>query len=106
MTSLMPQEFDFLLTEFAPRSDRYFRYHTWQGKKRQRPRFQPQADEALAHPAQQLFFLLVYLKNTPSNSARPPCLTSPKARFPTWFSACWTCLTRALRAWDSRPVRM
>ena len=65
MTSLLPPEFDHLLAGFAPRSDRYFRYHTWQGKKRQRPRFQPQADEALAHPAQQLFFLLVYLKNNP-----------------------------------------
>lgn len=58
-------KFDFLLADFAPRSDRYFRHHTWQGKKRKRPRFQPQADETLADPAQQLFFLLVYLKNNP-----------------------------------------
>ena len=65
MTSLQPAEFDFLLADFAPRSERYFRYQTWQGKKRKRPRFQPQADEALADPAQQLFFLLVYLKNNP-----------------------------------------
>ncbi len=65
MTSLQPPEFDFLLADFATQSERYFRYHTWQGKKRKQPRFQPQADEALADPAQQLFFLLVYLKNNP-----------------------------------------
>ena len=63
MTSLMPQEFDHLLAAFAPRSDRYLRHHTWQGKKWQRPPLRTQADELLAHPAQQLFFLLVYLKN-------------------------------------------
>lgn len=65
MTSLHPAEFDLLLTDFADRSDRYFRYHTWRGAKRVMPHFQPQADEALADPAQQLFFLLVYLKNNP-----------------------------------------
>jgi hypothetical protein len=65
LTSLKPQEFDFLLRHFAPRSERYFRHHTWRGTKRAYPRFEPQADEKLADPAQQLFFLLVYLKNNP-----------------------------------------
>lgn len=65
LTSVQLEEFEFLLTSFAPRSDRYFRYHTWQAKKRQAPRYAPQVDEALAEPADQLLFLLMYLKNNP-----------------------------------------
>ncbi len=65
LTSIEVPEFEFLLTDFTLRSDRYFRYHTWQGKKRKYPRLAPQADESLADPADQLFFLLVYLKNNP-----------------------------------------
>lgn len=65
LTSVHVEEFEFLLRSFAPRSDRYFRYHTWQGRKRKYPRYQPQADESLAEPADQLLFLLIYLKNNP-----------------------------------------
>lgn len=68
LTSIEVIEFEFLLTEFAPRSDRFFRYRTWAGKLRQQPRYQPQVDEKLADPAQQLFFLMVYLKNNPLQS--------------------------------------
>ena len=39
LTSVHVEEFEYLLTHFAPRSDRYFRYYTWQGKKRKYPRF-------------------------------------------------------------------
>ena len=65
LTSVQPIEFEFLLRAFAPRAERFFRYRTWEGKLRQQPRYQPQADEKLADPAEQLFFLLVYLKNHP-----------------------------------------
>lgn len=65
LTSIFVEEFEYLLISFAPRSERYFRYHTWQGKKRQYPRYKPQADESLADPADQLLFLLMYLKNNP-----------------------------------------
>ena len=65
LTSLEVIEFEFLLTHFAPRSERFFRYRTWAGKLRQQPRHQPASDEKLADAAQQLFFLLVFLKNNP-----------------------------------------
>ncbi|GAB4004342.1 hypothetical protein GCM10028808_01840 [Spirosoma migulaei] len=65
LTSIHLEEFEYLLVHFAPRSDRYFRYHTWQGKKRKYPRYAPQVDESLAEPADQLLFLLMYLKNNP-----------------------------------------
>lgn len=65
LTSVQPIEFEFLLRAFGPRSQTFFRYRTWEGKLRQQPRYQPQADEKLADPAEQLFFVLVYLKNQP-----------------------------------------
>lgn len=68
LTSLEVIEFEFLLTHFAPRSERYFRYRTWAGNLRAQPRYQPASDEKLADPAQQLFFLLVFLKNNPLQS--------------------------------------
>lgn len=65
LTSIQPIEFELLLRAFAPRSERFFRYRTWEGKLRRQPRYQPQANEKLADPAEQLFFVLVYLKNHP-----------------------------------------
>jgi hypothetical protein len=65
LTSVQPIEFEFLLRAFAPRSEAFFRYRTWEGKFRRQPRYQPQVEEKLADPAEQLFFVLVFLKNHP-----------------------------------------
>lgn len=53
---------------FAPRSEAFFRYRTWEGKLRQQPRYQPQADEKLATPPGSCSWCrfggpMVYLKN-------------------------------------------
>lgn len=65
LTTIQPLEFEFLLRAFAPRSEAFFRYRTWEGKLRRQPRYQPHIDEKLADPAEQLFFVLVFLKNHP-----------------------------------------
>ena len=105
MTSLQPPEFDVLLTDFAPRSERYFRYHTWQGKKRQRARFQPQADEALADPAQQLFFLLVYLKNNPLQQFRAALFDLSQGSVSNMVGRLLTLLNQTLKALGLAPCQ-
>lgn len=63
LTSLLPAEFDDLLTDFAPRWERYHRYHTLDGHQRQFPAHQERANATLQGTDTKLFFLLSYLKN-------------------------------------------
>jgi hypothetical protein len=62
LTSLLPAEFDELLTGFAPRWERYHRYHTLDGGRRRLPAHRERANALLAGTDTKLFFLLTYLK--------------------------------------------
>lgn len=62
LTSLKQGEFEYLLAHFAPVCERYFRYHTYEGKKRKLPAFAPHKDEKLSDSSDKLLFLLTYLK--------------------------------------------
>lgn len=63
LTSLLPVEFDELLTDFAPAWERYHRYHTLEGQVRQFPAHRERANATLAGSDTKLFFLLTYLKS-------------------------------------------
>ena len=63
LTSLLPAEFDVLLTDFAPACERYHRWHTLEGKTRRFPAHQERPNARLAGSDVKLFFLLTYLKN-------------------------------------------
>lgn len=63
LTSLTIEEFEFLLQFFAPRWERYYRFHTLKGKRRVHPATKEHGSAILQGTAQKLFFLLVYLKN-------------------------------------------
>lgn len=64
VTSLKTEEFDQLLSVFAPLWYRFYRIHTIEGKKRNRPFMNAQKDtRSLPTAAEKLFFILVYLKN-------------------------------------------
>ena len=62
LTSLLPAEFDELLTDFAPRWGRYHRYHTLDGERRRIPAHRERANATLPGTDTKLFFLLIYLK--------------------------------------------
>lgn len=55
-------EFDDLLTDFAPAWERYYRWHTLEGKRRQFPAHRKQPNAVLAGSDVKLVFLLAYLK--------------------------------------------
>lgn len=63
LTSLLPAEFDELLTDFAPAWERYHRYHTLDGAVRRLPAHAERANATLAGTDTKLFFLLTYLKS-------------------------------------------
>jgi hypothetical protein len=62
VTSLYPDEFDSLLTTFSSVCEKYFRYHTLEGKKRKIITSKEHSSATLKGSAQKLFFLLVFLK--------------------------------------------
>ena len=63
LTSLLPAEFDDLLTDFAPAWERHHRYHTLDGQVRRLPAHSERANASLAGSDTKLFFLLTYLKS-------------------------------------------
>jgi hypothetical protein len=65
LTSLTVLEFEYLLLAFTPLWEKYYKYHTLEGKKRILPAFQEHANARLKGTEQKLFFLLVYMKNNP-----------------------------------------
>ena len=65
LTSLTLPEFEYLLKEFAPLWQKYYKYHTLEGKKRILPAFTEHGNALLKGTEQKLFFLLVYRKNNP-----------------------------------------
>jgi hypothetical protein len=65
LTSLKVLEFDFLLKQFEPISENYFRWHTLHGQLRVIPKYESRSNETLPTHADKLFFLMVYLKNAP-----------------------------------------
>jgi len=62
LTSLLPAEFDDLLTDFAPRWERHQRYHTLDGTRRRIPAHRERSNATLSGTDTKLFFLLTYLK--------------------------------------------
>ena len=62
LTSLQVIEFEELHSIFAPICEKYFRYHTLEGKKRKIISSKEHGNAILQGTVQKLFFLLVYLK--------------------------------------------
>lgn len=56
-------EFDYLLDHFYPQWEKYYKYHTLEGKKRLIVPYKEHQNSVLLGTEQKLFFLLVYMKN-------------------------------------------
>lgn len=62
LTSLTVLEFEHLLQHFSPQWEKYYRYHTLEGKHRAFPQYSEPKNGSLLGTAQKLFFLLTYMK--------------------------------------------
>jgi hypothetical protein len=65
LTSLTVTEFEHLFYHFEPLWEKYYRYHTLEGKKRIIVSYQEHGNALLKGTQQKLFFLLVYMKSNP-----------------------------------------
>jgi DDE superfamily endonuclease/Helix-turn-helix of DDE superfamily endonuclease len=63
LTSMSVLEFEYLLPYFAIEWDKFYRFHTLEGKKRKLPVFKEHGGSSLYGTEQKLFFLMVYMKN-------------------------------------------
>ena len=62
LTSLSVIEFDYLLLHFSSQWEKYYKYHTLEGKKRLIISYKEHQNSVLLGAEQKLFFLLVYMK--------------------------------------------
>lgn len=105
LTSLKRGEFAYLLSHFSPLCERYFRYHTYEGKRRKMPRHKPQADEKLPTSEDKLFFLLVYLKANPLQEFQGALFDLSQGQVSSLVKCLQTLLDQALTKMGLSPCR-
>ena len=105
LTSLLPAEFDELLTAFAPRWERYHRYHTLDGQRRQLPAHQERANGTLPGTDTKLFFLLTYLKTNSLQEHQAASFGISQTRVSRLAKPLLAVLTQTLAARHLLPVR-
>ena len=105
LTSLLPAEFDDLLTSFAPHWERHHRYHTLDGHRRQIPAHQERANATLPGTDTKLFFLLTYLKSNALQAHQAASFGVSQTRVSRLGSVLLGVLNQTLAARQLLPVR-
>lgn len=105
LTSLLPAEFDDLLTDFAPRWERYHRYRTLDGKRRQSVAHQERANALLPGTDTKLFFLLTYLKTNSLQQHQAASFGVSQTRVSRLAGVLLEVLNQTLAARQLLPVR-
>lgn len=105
LTSLHVVEFDDLLTDFAPAWERYHRWHTLEGKRRQFPAHRERANAVLAGSDVKLFFLLTYLKSNALQAHQAASFGVSQARVSQLSTALLGVLNQVLARRGLLPVR-
>jgi len=105
LTSLLPVEFDDLLTDFAPAWEGYHRYHTLDGAKRRLAAHAERANATLAGSDTKLFFLLTYLKSNNLQQNQAASFGVSQTRVSRLATALLGVLNQVLRRRGLLPVR-
>jgi hypothetical protein len=105
LTSLEPAEFTYLLSFFTPLWERYYRYHTTEGKKRKIICYQEHKSAKLQGTGQKLFFLLAYLKNNPLQTFQGAIFGISQPKVSKITQVLLTILDETLKKMDLSPCR-
>ena len=103
LVSLKPDEFRTLLAEFSPLANKYFRYHTYQGKKRIHPAKQEASNSSLYGCEMKLFFILYYLKNNSLQESVGAFFGMSQGKVSQWVSVLLDLLSQTLVQGDFMP---
>lgn len=96
LTSLTPEEFMLLFTEFAPLWKAYHRHHDLHGHRRKQAKYTESADISLVGSADKLFFVLVYLKSNPLQSHHGTYFEMTQSKVSQWIKILLPLLEEAL----------
>ena len=105
LTSLQVAEFDDLLTDFAPAWERYHRWHTLKGKRRQFAAHRERPNAVLAGSDVKLFFLLTYLKSNSLQQHQAASFGVSQARVSQLATGLLAVLNHVLQRRGLLPVR-
>ena len=105
LTSVEPEEFNYLLDFFTPLWERYARYHTTEGKKRKIITSQEHKSAQLQGTGQKLFFLLVYLKNNPLQTFQGATFGVSQAKVSKTIPVLLSIFDETLKKMDLSPCR-
>lgn len=81
LTSLTVAEFDYMCSEFDIDCQRYYRYHTLEGKKRAFASYNEHGNSQLLGTSTKLFFLLNYLKSNRVGGPKFTAATSSQFQY-------------------------
>lgn len=104
-TSLEPEEFAYLLENFKPIWENYYRHYTTEGKKRKIISLQEHKSALLQGTEQKLFFLLVYLKNNPLQTFQGSIFGVSQAKVSKITSVLLEILDQTLKKMNLSPCR-
>ena len=105
LTSLHVAEFDDLLPDFAPAWERYYRWHTLDGKRRQFAAHRERPNAVLAGNEMKLFFLLTYVKSNSLQQHQAASFGVSQARVSQLATALLGVLNQVLARCGLLPVR-
>ena len=105
LSSLHVAEFDDLLTNFAPTWERYYRWHTLEGNRRQFVAHRECPNAVLAGSDVKLFFLLTYLKSNSLQQHQAASFGVSQARVSQLATALLRVLNQVLACRGLLPVR-
>ena len=106
LTSLYPQEFDELLPTFAQEWYKYHKHFDAHGKRRKAPKLSYKNDtRTLSTVEDKLFYILVYLKNNPTQEFQAATFDIDQGQANRWINILSNVLAAALKKLNVLPCQ-
>lgn len=106
LTSLYPEEFDYLLPTFSQEWYKYHKHFDMLGKRRKAPKTSYENDtKTLPTVEDKLFFILVYLKNNPSQEFIAFSFEIDQSHACRWIKILSDILSNSLKQLDVLPCQ-
>lgn len=106
LTSLYPEEFDYLLSTFSQEWYKYHKHFDMLGKRRKAPKTTYENDtKTLPTVEDKLFFILVYLKNNPSQEFIACSFEIDQSHACRWIKLLSDILCNSLKKLDVLPCQ-
>lgn len=103
LTTLQPEEFMEVLSYFTPLWQAYYQRYDLQGKPRCLPKFDEHASISLSGSGEKLFFILLYLKQNPTQEYQAAMFGMSQSKVSQWVAVLLPILQKALARMHALP---